>query len=450
MKTTCQHPKRDLRCPGPQRPVRRERLSILLVALFAPALFNASLVAQTPPPAKPASGRYLFIVDTSSGMRTRSAALQKTVNNLLASGMNAQLRPGDTIGVWTFNEQLFAGQLPLQQWTPATEQLVASNIVAFLKAGKFEKQARFEAVWPELQPLVRESEKLTILLISDGSQPVSGTPYDRDINEFFKINAGKQKQKRLPLVVALRSYRGKFSGFTLNLPPWPVQLPMFPPEPKTAAAPKPKPPPPVKAPPPPAAPPLIVIGKKPEPTPVAPPAPSAATPATPIEPANAVPPVPEMKSPPPAVAPEPPKTAPVGTTSSAVQPALATTIATPTEIAPTVPPTTTQNKPEMPPVSSPPAQSPVSVTPPPAVPAHANEAKPDPVSLPATESQSPSAQLATTSSPEGGVNPKLLLIIGIVLLLFGVLVAFFLLQRRARPSHLSLITRSMDQDNKKQ
>ncbi len=448
MSTTCQHSNHDLQRPNSRRPVHRERLSILLVALFAPALFNSSLVAQTPPPAKPSSGRYLFIVDTSSGMRTRSAALQKTVNNLLASGMNAQLRPGDTIGVWTFNEQLFAGQLPLQQWTPATEQLVASNIVEFLKAGKFEKQARFEAVLPELQPLVRESEKLTILLISDGSQPVSGTPYDRDINEFFKINAGKQKQKRLPLVVALRSYRGKFSGFTLNLPPWPVQLPMFPPEPKTAAAPKPKPPP-AKAPAPPTAPPLIVIGKKPELAPVAPPAPSEATPATPIEPANAAPAVVEPKSPPPSVAPEPPKTAPVGTMSSPVQPALATTIATPTEIAPAVPPTTTQNKPEIPPVSAPPAQSQASLTPP-ATSAHANEAIPNPASPPATENQPPSAQLATTSPPEGGVNPKTLLIIGIVMLLLGIVVAFFLLlQRRARPSQLSLITRSMDQDNKK-
>jgi len=413
---------------GVTRPTRR--LTVGAICLFFFLLTSASpLLAQTPP-VKNSSGRYLFIVDTSKAMRPRATAVQTTVNNLLLSGMQAQLQRGDTIGVWTYNEQLYAGRLPLQQWTPEGEQLVASNILAFLKEQSYEKTSRLETVWPALQSVVRESEKLTILLVSDGDERISGTPFDREINEFFTINSRPQKQKRMPFVIVLRSYRGKFISVTLNLAPWPAEFSPYPPEPKVTVALKPKPPPEKTAPPP-----LIVIGKKPEPASVAPTAPSEPTPTKSAVPTNDLPAVVVEPKSPPAPADRPAETAPT-TPAATIQPKpdvspIAATLASPAVIAPS----TESSRVSAPTPVNP---EPTAVAPP----VRADELKPEPSPPPAT------VQVATATQPEPIFNRTKLLLTAGVLLVLGV-AFFFLKQRRARAiAHVSLITRSMKQDKK--
>ena len=59
-------------------------------------------------------GRYLFIFDTSSSMKKRLPAVKKTLTSMLATSMGGQLHTGDTIGVWTFNQDLYPGDVPLQ------------------------------------------------------------------------------------------------------------------------------------------------------------------------------------------------------------------------------------------------------------------------------------------------------------------------------------------------
>ncbi len=401
---------------------------VLAFATLGILFFDSPLAAQTPP-AKHSSGRYLLIVDTSKAMRPRATAVQTTVNNLLLSGMHAQLQRGDTIGVWTYNEQLYAGRLPLQRWTPQEEQLVASNILAFLKAQPYEKTSHLDKVWPALQSVVKESERLTVLLISDGDEIVSGTPFNRELNKFFKKNSWSQRQKRMPFVTVLRSQRGKFIGITMNLAPWPVEFPLFQPEPKIAVATKPKSPPKNVAPRP-TAPPLIVVGEEPASTQ------PAATPVAPASPTAAQAEEASQKPPGAAVQPKP-DVSPVAATPA--EPVVATP-----ETKPTLPPMTS------PPVITPLTETshvsvPTSVNPEPTPvtpPAHADELKPEPSSPPAT------AQVATATQPETIFNrTKILLTVGVFLVLGAAF--FFLKQRRARAtSHASLITRSMGKDKK--
>src|SRR5215510_9438485 len=79
------------------------------------------------------SNRYLLVLETSRSMEKRSEANLKAVENLLASNMAGQLGRGDTLGVWTFNEELFTGRFPLQQWSPETRQQVNEQELSFLK-----------------------------------------------------------------------------------------------------------------------------------------------------------------------------------------------------------------------------------------------------------------------------------------------------------------------------
>lgn len=220
--------------------MRRIR-SAVLIGL---ALVGQILPAQVPGPAATSSGRYLLIVETSSSMRRRAQAVQETVRTLLRSDMNGQLRSGDTLGVWTFNEELYAGRLSLQLWTPGRREVVAQNIIEFLKQQSCEKQARLENVVPELAHVIKSSGALTVLLISAGEKEIRGTPFDRQINAAYLRWRHEMRRTQQPFITVLRARNGQLTGHTVNMAPWPVEFPAFPPEPKAIAA---TPPPEVSA-----------------------------------------------------------------------------------------------------------------------------------------------------------------------------------------------------------
>ena len=423
--------------------------------LICGALSVLPLGAQTnPPPDR--SSRFLFIVDTSSAMRRRAPAVEKAVENLLHSGMAAQLAAGDTVGVWTFDEQLYAGRFPLQLWSPERAELVSSNVVAFLKSQRYQKQgSRFEVVVPALQRIVQESSRLTILLVSDGDEKIYGTPFDRQIEGAFANKFKDQQKARMPFITVLRSMRGQFRNAIVNLAPWPVEFPEFPPEPKIVEAPKPKPPEPKPAPRP-VVPSLILIGKKPEP-PIA--TNTIAIASTPTTATN--PPV-KVEATPPTITPMPPQLNP-----SEIKPTPAPTL-TPTEVVTKLATSTaTSTNPIAPPVAQPvapvpapgvetnpsqPIQSPTTnrpvvaapVAPVPEVPQPAAASSPRNEVAPAN----PTPHVALAVQPEPGFNPMGLVAIAIALLLLASGL-FFILQRRARhAAQASLITRSMDRDRK--
>ena len=56
------------------------------------------------------ANRYLLIVDVSRAMEPRQRSMLKAVQDLLASGMGGQMQAGDTLGVWTYNTNLYAGR----------------------------------------------------------------------------------------------------------------------------------------------------------------------------------------------------------------------------------------------------------------------------------------------------------------------------------------------------
>jgi hypothetical protein len=140
--------------------------------------------------------------------------------------------------------------------------------MAFLKAQKYEKRGQFEKVIPALSHLIKGSDVLTVILISDGTEEVRGTTFDDRINNAFKLWKTQQQDARMPFVIVFRAQKGEVTDCTVNPAPWVVELPPLPPEPqiakvgpKRAAVPAPKPSPP-------ALPPLILSGKKPEAQPI--------------------------------------------------------------------------------------------------------------------------------------------------------------------------------------
>jgi hypothetical protein len=243
-------------------------LRALCVFIFAISLSD-SLVYSAPP-----SNRWLIIVETSRAMQPRRPAAAQLAGNLILSGMNGQAHPGDTIGLWTFDKTLHSGEFPLQAWTPRAQRDIAEHTSLFLMTRKYENRANVDAVVSPMSDLVTNSEFITVVLISSGSEKIRGTPYSDAINAVYKKFQSTQEKAKMPFVTVLRAQGGHIADFKVSTPPSALEMPPLPPElqitnivAERAPEPKPRieipphPPEPVVI----VAPPLIVHGKKPEP-----------------------------------------------------------------------------------------------------------------------------------------------------------------------------------------
>jgi hypothetical protein len=265
----------------------------IFAVLFAGFFLIPAARAQTDGE-RPVENRFLLIFDTSADMKKRMPAVQKALDSLFLTSFVGQLQSGDSIGVWTFDQDLRTDQLPSTIWVPEEAATIATDINSFVEKQHYANATSFSALQPWLNEVVTNSERLTVLVFFDGETAISGTPYDAGINQILQQRKAEQKKSRQPYVIVLRTQLGKYTGCTLDFPPTPVSFPDFPP----------LPPPPVPTNQPPPAPPkrvvmqsIIMIGTnseiKPPPTPPAPKLemtnpPSLAAPTNPFAETNAV------------------------------------------------------------------------------------------------------------------------------------------------------------------
>ena len=241
-------------------------LQLGLLALCLLLTWTLPARAQLDQPKTPvqlSSNRFLFVFDNSYAMRYQVKEIVTNFGKLIAGDACGQLRTGDTIGVWLFNEKL-SSDLPLIEWAPDQKENIKTFISAYLHRQHFTGESKLSCVATNLGMIVRASDVLTTIIFCQGIGRVAGTPFDEPINDFLNSH-GRRTKKDLPICIVLQSIHGKYTHYSISANPWPIEIPALPsPPPIVVAAPKKavaeatKP-----APPRPMAPPLIVIGPDP-------------------------------------------------------------------------------------------------------------------------------------------------------------------------------------------
>lgn len=236
------------------------RMVAILVGLGMCAAAQWSPAQTNSPELVYPANRYLLVVETSRAMQQHTNVLFTIVRQLVGSKIAAQAHHGDTLGFWTYNEDVYHGVLPLQKWSMGNTADITERVAGFLSAQKFEKVARLDKV--TLDRLNKNSQFITVILICLGDTDVQGTPFDDTINQFLRTWRKKEHEAGAPFVIALRGQAGTFVDYTLNPSPWPAELPVLPKELLTPSTPV----QPVAAatnkPPAPTVPSLIVSGRK--------------------------------------------------------------------------------------------------------------------------------------------------------------------------------------------
>ena len=243
------------------------RLARLGVLLFLGLPGSQQIFSAPAPVTYRTPNRWLLIVETSRAMQPRAEAVAQIAANLVLSGMNGQVRPGDTLGLWTYNASLHRGEFQLQTWTADNTKAIAESVALFLSRQKFEGRPSRSQLFPAMNGVISNSEFITVILISSGGETFSGTPFDKAINEIHQQWQTRQEKARQPFLTMLRAQSGRIADFEVGRPPGPLEFPPLPLEllvtnPVVQTPPAPKP---VETLPPPVVPNLIVHGKKPEP-----------------------------------------------------------------------------------------------------------------------------------------------------------------------------------------
>lgn len=201
---------------------------VLILGLLWGCLPGARAASgQTPAPAQKAGTdhRWLFIIETSAGMKARSQGLAESLRQFLNSRMDDQVADGQSIGLWTFDRSLSTGRFPLQRWEGQGKS-ATTNLLSFIQKQPFENAPDIATFMPPLSELVRNSDLLTVILISTGQGELKGTPFDEAINREWATWRSVPSSR--PLFTALRGVRGKWVSFKVSSGDFPVELPPLP------------------------------------------------------------------------------------------------------------------------------------------------------------------------------------------------------------------------------
>jgi hypothetical protein len=214
---------------------------ILLTAL------SASWAAVTTAPRRgPEGNRFLFIVDTSSSMKRIEQAGRQVVFDLVNSGIEGRMQPGDTFGVWTFEDDVKGGVFPIQVWTPEKSSDLAGQVGRFLKEELGGRASRLDVAITNAERLVKSVRDVDIVIVTS-----SGTRFKPDetwaiLEQNWKGRLEEAQKNKKAMVITLACRSGRMAQATVALQGERLNLAAPPerrPAPMAKAEPAPEPPP---------------------------------------------------------------------------------------------------------------------------------------------------------------------------------------------------------------
>ncbi|HEX9048154.1 MAG TPA: hypothetical protein VF988_14100, partial [Verrucomicrobiae bacterium] len=178
------------------------------------------------------ASRFLLVFETSPAVKKSLPATRQILEKLFAGNLQGEIQDNDDLAVWTVDQSLHPGSFPLASWDPDDAEVLRGRLNEFLGQQKFTRGASLAALQPLLNRVVKNSERLTVLIFCDSQSPLLGTPYDHGVNQIITNATARTKASvRTPFVLVLRSYHGEYLGCSVNRG-LPLNFPKFPPPPK--------------------------------------------------------------------------------------------------------------------------------------------------------------------------------------------------------------------------
>jgi hypothetical protein len=181
------------------------------------------------------SNRFLFIIDGSATMKPFDKVARDTLFDLIYSGVRGRMTNGDTYGVWIAGEQNDTS-FPMEVWKSKHAVETAAKAALYVKERGFKGRSRLDVALTDAVRVVKNVEDLTIILISNGETPITGTPFDTEINQKFRDLAPSMKKAKVTVNTTLVAQDGEFVAWAANAPEFVIEVPYVVAKPKKPKA----------------------------------------------------------------------------------------------------------------------------------------------------------------------------------------------------------------------
>lgn len=190
--------------------------------------------AQTLPP-EPVY-RYLFVVDLSRAMAPHADAVRRAIFDCIAGGFDGQILPGETFGIWTYNDTANPRHFPPLTWQPSAAAEYADVAFRFLNLQRWQRTARPDLMLAEVFSAIRASPALTVFWFSATPVSMRNTPFGDSLEAFYRQIAAETQRARKPLLTTLVARSGEIAHAEAGFAVQPVRVPRRRPPAPTAAA----------------------------------------------------------------------------------------------------------------------------------------------------------------------------------------------------------------------
>jgi len=206
----------------------------MMVALFVASvalLFSAPSVLAQP---TTSSNRFLFVIDTSAGMKPFEKGVQDSLFDMISTGMRGKMTNGDTYGLWLLGGDEIDMSFKMETWREKFKVEMGARTAMHVKEHGYRGKLDMAQSMKDVLAIVRGVGDVTLIFISNGETPLIKTPFDNAINARFQELAPVMKQKKATINTVLAAQDGKLVAWAVNSPDFPVEVPYVPPKPKPA------------------------------------------------------------------------------------------------------------------------------------------------------------------------------------------------------------------------
>jgi outer membrane biosynthesis protein TonB len=215
---------------------QRCRVTAVIGLLWLAGLRLTTLQAQNQTATPESAPRYfLFVVEASRSMKPRTQATLDVLQTLLNSAFDRQMRRGDILDAWAFNDTLHKMGAPAQADSQEARATLSVRLLDFVMSQASDKKANLDKVLPELNTLLHDSPFVTLILLSSGENDFHGSVCDGLINSSFKRLHEQQQQAQRPLVTVIRSMGGQITDCKVVAAPQAIKMPALPAPPVISA-----------------------------------------------------------------------------------------------------------------------------------------------------------------------------------------------------------------------
>jgi hypothetical protein len=200
------------------------KLSFIFICSCIGLLLPARAAVATNEPGHPIR-YFLFLVDTSSSMSQQKEIAMDTVHKLVLSSVNGRMKPGDVFTIWTFNDRVYTNRFAAQRWIPSRNQDMANIAYRFLRDQHFSRKTRMDLALAAMSNVVQRADAITVILFTDGSHLLKGTPFDEPINNIFNEHAEGMRNAKKPFVTAFTAQEGTLVAHAVSPGGGPIYIP---------------------------------------------------------------------------------------------------------------------------------------------------------------------------------------------------------------------------------